>query len=305
MVSIILPVYNGEKTIDKCVRSVFGQTYRDWELVIVNDGSQDRTDAICDSLAEQDQRVHVLHKDNGGVVRARAFGLERAAGEYVAFVDSDDTLETDTLEKMVDAARMHSADIVSCGYRETHEDKTAIDFRPKKCGIMNEGEFFPLLFEGGTMGFLCNKLYRRDLLTGVTAPDGMTVCEDLYVNCVLLRQPCKVVVLPDCLYNYYMNPESVTHTIGKKMDHEGRWKYLESYKQILAVVSDIPEYKNRVMDAIPWILKLGMEELIAAGGQERAKAILRKEMRNYFWTCMRTRNSARFKLGYGWRMLQG
>ncbi len=297
MVSIIIPAYNSEKTIEKCVRSILAQRFQNWELLIVDDGSQDKTGAICDALGAEDARIQVFHKENGGVVLARAYGLERASGEYVAFVDSDDTVQPDMLEKLIGTALEQEADIVSCGYRELCEDGAGADRIPVRLGRLNEKQFFELLFESGTLGFLWNKLYRRELLD-VSVPVGMTVCEDLYLNCMLLKQPRKVFVLPDCLYNYYTNPQSVTHSIEKKIDGEGRWKYLEAYKKILEAVSGVPEYRSRVLDAIPWIIKLGMEELREAGGKTRASALLRKEMKAFFLPCLRTGNTLRFKLGY-------
>ncbi len=298
MISIIIPAYNAEKTIEKCVESVLAQSHRAWELLIVDDGSRDATGAICDALAAADARIRVFHKENGGVVLARSHALAHAAGEYVAFVDSDDTVHPEMLEKMAAAAGETGADIVSCGYRELYADGKVLDRVPKHHGSMEEGSFFSLLFQLGTQGFLWNKLYRRELLAQVCAPAGMTVCEDLYINALLLKQPRKVAVLPDCLYNYCMNPESVTHTIERKIDSQGRWKYLEAYKQILEAVADIPPYRAVVLDAAAWVIKLGVEELTEAGTHPEAVKILRGEMMRFLPACLKGGNSLRFKLGY-------
>ena len=114
--SIIVPVYNVEPYLRRCIDSILAQTFTDFELILVDDGSPDNCPAICDEYAEKDPRIVVIHKQNGGLSDARNAGLDIARGEYIGFVDSDDYIDAEMYEKMYNAAIMHNSDIVSCAY---------------------------------------------------------------------------------------------------------------------------------------------------------------------------------------------
>ena len=114
MISVIVPVYKTEEYLERCVNSILNQTYKDIELIIVDDGSPDKCPAICDTFAQMDERVKVIHKVNGGVSTARNAGLEIATGDYIAFVDSDDYIELDMYEKMISKAVEYDCDVVMC-----------------------------------------------------------------------------------------------------------------------------------------------------------------------------------------------
>ena len=139
------------------------------------------------------------------------------------------------LSKMIQAAETYHADIVSCGYINVTPDGIQEKCFPTAEGILTADEFFDCIFERGTLGFLWNKLYRKNVIDECEHPENMAVCEDTYMNCSLMRQERKVVVLKECLYQYYVNPLSVTHTIEKKIDEDGNWKYLTSYRRIRAL----------------------------------------------------------------------
>ena len=112
--SVIVPVYNAEAYLDVCIRSILGQTYADLELILVDDGSPDRSGTMCDAWAKQDNRIRVIHKDNGGVCSARNAGLDAAKGEYIAFVDSDDWIEPNMYETMMEKVHVYGCDVVLC-----------------------------------------------------------------------------------------------------------------------------------------------------------------------------------------------
>ena len=116
-VSIIVPVYNTERFLNRCIDSVLAQTYSDWELLLVDDGSTDSSGSICDEYATQDSRIRVFHKENGGVSSARNLGLDYARGEWITFVDSDDYIAPDMIEKLYETQKRNNADITVCGYR--------------------------------------------------------------------------------------------------------------------------------------------------------------------------------------------
>ena len=122
-ISIIVPVYNVEKYLEKCVRSILAQTFTDFELILVDDGSPDSSGAMCDQFAEQDQRVKVIHKENGGLSDARNAGIEIATGEYLGFVDSDDYIADDMYELLYTNIVKEDADLSICGIYDVYEGK--------------------------------------------------------------------------------------------------------------------------------------------------------------------------------------
>ena len=115
-ISVIIPVYNGEKYIKRCIDSIKKQTFNDWEIILVDDGSKDKTGVICDSYALEDKRIKVFHKSNGGVSVARNFGIDKAIGDYITFVDCDDWIEKDFFEKVVNFLTKDSVDILITGF---------------------------------------------------------------------------------------------------------------------------------------------------------------------------------------------
>lgn len=125
-ISIIVPVYNVEKYLEKCVRSILAQTFTDFELILVDDGSPDSSGAMCDQFAEQDQRVKVIHKENGGLSDARNAGIEIATGEYLGFVDSDDYIADDMYELLYTNIVKEDADLSICGIYDVYEGKEPI-----------------------------------------------------------------------------------------------------------------------------------------------------------------------------------
>lgn len=299
MVSIIMPVLNGESTIEKSIESVCSQTYTDFEFLIIDNGSTDGTIDICKRYTCTDSRIHLFHSQKRGVVAARKTGLNVAKGAYVAFIDADDLYQPEMLSKMVETAEVHQADIVSCGYINVNPDGTQEKCVPIVEGILTVDTFFNCIFESGTLGFLWNKLYRKTVIDKCEVPENMEVCEDTYMNCSMMRQNCKIVVLKECLYYYYVNSSSVTHTIEKKIDSDGNWKYLISYRRIRELFRDDPIKKRRVQSGEWWVIKLGVEELAAAGTKGAyAKNKLLKEMRKTLVEVMVSKESLRFKISY-------
>lgn len=299
MVSVILSVLNGVHTIKDSIESVCAQTYGDWELLVVDNGSTDGTMEFCQAYEKRDSRIRVLCCTERGVVSARKLGLKEANGKYIAFLDADDAYTPDMLFKMEQAAKLHHADIVSCGYIDVHSDGKQEYCFPDAEGVVSADIFFNCLFESGTMGFLCNKLYRKDVLEHCKQPENMEVCEDTFINCSLMRNSRKIVVLKECLYRYTVNLSSVTHTLSKKIDSEGNWKYLTSYRKIKELFIDDPLKTYRIQKAEWWIIKLGVEELAAAGTDGKfAKKKLVNEMRKSIIKVLLSDENIRFKLSY-------
>lgn len=299
MISVILPVLNGADTIKKSIESVRNQTYTDFELLIVDNGSTDETQEICLKFEKQDSRIKLLHCAERGVVAGRKLGLEMAQGEYVAFIDADDSYAPEMLQKMLEAVERHDADIASCGYINVYPDGRHDSSFPVTEGLLSSDQFFNCLFEGGTLGFLWNKLYRKTVLDECAHPENMEVCEDTFMNSSLMRSQRKIVILKECLYRYYVNPASVTHTLEKKVDDNGDWKYLVSYRRIRELFADDSEKANRIEKAEWWVIKLGVEELDGVGtqGQSAQKKLL-LEMKQALKAVLRSDEGLKFKISF-------
>lgn len=210
-VSIIVPVYKAEKYINRCIDSILAQTYTDWELLLVDDGSPDRSGEICDEYAKKDSRIRVFHKENGGVSSARQMGQDKASGEYTIHADPDDWMEPTMLEELYAKAKEDDADMVLCDfYFNTQSGGVICTQEPQSCTA--QGVFEELMFQQ-LHGSCWNKLVRRACYSeyGVKFPIGIIRWEDLYVNCCLLMHPIKVSYLKKAFYHYdqVSNPNSI------------------------------------------------------------------------------------------------
>ena len=141
-ISIVVPVYNAEKELQRCVDSILGQSFSDWELLLIDDGSRDGSPALCDRLAQRDPRVRVWHKENGGVSSARNLGIRKAEGEYLMFTDSDDTLFPETLATLYGKALETKAELVVCGFTYyVEQNGRRVDNLPEKAFCGGGGTF--------------------------------------------------------------------------------------------------------------------------------------------------------------------
>lgn len=205
--SIIVPVYKVEKYINDCVGSILNQTFTDFELILVDDGSPDNCGKICDEYAKRDSRVVVLHKSNGGLSSARNAGMDVARGEYIAFVDSDDFVASDMFEKMIGQAISTNADMVKCGYTavDDHHNKKAVECFSKKQIFNSDGMGLLDLYFGGVLFTVAwNAVYKRQLADKVKFPEGL-INEDNYSAGVYLFWAKKVVCMNETFYFYRDN----------------------------------------------------------------------------------------------------
>lgn len=213
-ISIIIPAYNVENYIESCLESVVNQTYKSLEIVIVDDGSTDNTAAIIDKYAAEDTRIVVIHKYNSGVTEARLKGVEAATGEYIGFLDSDDEIEPNMFETLLENAVNYGADISHCGYQMMFPDGRVdyyygtdrIVFQDKLTGLRDllEGSFI----EPG----LWNKLYKRSLFTDILSNNKMDtsikINEDLLMNYFLFQNSHLAVFYDKCFYHYKVHKNS-------------------------------------------------------------------------------------------------
>lgn len=217
--SIIVPVYNAEAYLNRCVDSILGQTFMDFELILVDDGSPDHCGQIINEYAAKDVRVLGVHQENRGVSEARNHGLRLASGDYIGFVDADDWIEPDMYQTMVSSMENNNVDIVSCMFFDDYPDgiqQLRSNIRIK--GLISGADFMGALYdEPITIGnSACMKLFKRDLIK-IGFEEGTIICED---NLFLAHYCLNVksgFILSDCLYHVFINSKSSTRNeLGKQ-----------------------------------------------------------------------------------------
>lgn len=213
-VSIIIPVYKVEEYLDECIESVIRQSYQSIEIILVDDGSPDQCPAICDEYAEKDSRVKVIHQKNGGLSAARNSGIKMAKGDYIAFIDSDDYIAENFIEKLFNCAIDTNADIVCCGMTVIGNGRALIH-TPDSVKCYTTDRISLLLQEHGTGDYYMNKLFRRDILEGFELPVGK-LYEDIYSMHFLYAKAKKVAWLNASLYYYRINETGISH--NKKLN---------------------------------------------------------------------------------------
>lgn len=210
-VSIIIPAYNIAPYLARCLDSVKCQTYKELQIIIIDDGSTDQTGLIADSFAEKDKRFHVIHKENRGVSAARKTGLDQASGKYIGFVDGDDYIEPEMYEKLVGLAVKYDADIAHCGYQMVFPDRVGLYHGTGELRIQDSYTAVKDLLEGTMVEpGLVNKLYRHDLFKGIEYDPEIVINEDLLLNFLLFHRVYRSVFLDEPLYHYMVRKNSAS-----------------------------------------------------------------------------------------------
>lgn len=217
LLSIIVPVYNIEDCLERCVNSIRQQTYRNLELLLVDDGSTDKSGALCDRLAAEDDRIRVFHKENGGSSSARNLGIREARGAYLGFVDSDDWIDSQMYERLLGAVQRHQVGIAQASRDEIDEQGMR---RPDVCTPPQEILLCPaedflreLLLHRGDCSF-CTKLVKRELFEGRQFPEGK-LNEDFYLLVEMLPDVKEICILPQQMYHVFYRVGSNTRKKDK------------------------------------------------------------------------------------------
>ena len=234
-ISVIVPVYNAEKTIERCVNSITGQTFSDLEIILINDGSKDSSGKLCDALAGKDDRITVLHKKNGGVSAARNSGIELAKGEYIQFVDSDDYVPLHYCEQLVDAQKRFGEDaFIWAGIRIVSENgavaEQKIQYSDSEYDVLQRSDVLKLSFKF-LLNSPVNKLYHRKIISehGLRMDTAISLAEDLKFNIAYLskmRNQDSIVIVNQIKYNYMRNGET-------SLDNRYYAGYYDVHKPIL------------------------------------------------------------------------
>lgn len=265
-VSIIVPIYKAEEYLHRCVSSILAQTFADFELLLVDDGSPDKSGEICDEYAKKDSRVRVCHKENGGVSSARQCGLDYARGEYTIHADPDDWVDANMLEELYSKAREDDADVVLCDYYICKRDrKKYISQTPASTG---HDSLLRQYLRQELHGSLCNKLIRRSLYSsyGISFPNDIIRWEDLYVVCKVLLNPVKVSYLNMAFYYYDISINM--NSIVRKTTEAGL------YSQILFVnhfskILPPSKYENEL-----FMIKACTKELAFSSGLRKGRELV-------------------------------
>lgn len=216
LISVIIPVYGVEKYISQCLESVINQTYNNLEIIVINDGTKDRSAEIAKEYAAKDSRIKVYDFKNGGLSVARNRGLEIATGEYISYLDSDDWLDTKMYETLLETAMKNEADMVKCGIIETNgASEEKITFSDVKIINNEQHKAFENYFKGILWTLAWNGLYKKELAKKVKFPDNV-VHEDNYSSGMFLYLAKKVIAMPFCLNYYRVNDAGISKGGVKK-----------------------------------------------------------------------------------------
>lgn len=210
MISIVVPVFKVENYLSTCIKSIQAQTYSDFELILVDDGSPDSCSQICDEFASFDSRIKVIHKNNGGLSSARNRGIEEAKGDYITFIDSDDTINPNMLECMMRTLVAYDADICMCGAAtlKTTGEVLATDLFPEGKVYQNESLLQHIVLPLKTASW--NKIFKRTLIGDCRFPEGKIHGEDLVFFLDIINQKTRLVTTNYIGYNYYKRKNSIT-----------------------------------------------------------------------------------------------
>lgn len=211
LISVIVPVYKVEKYLDQCVESIVNQTYKNLEIILVDDGSPDRCPQMCDVWASKDDRVVVIHQQNSGQSAARNLGMKVCHGDFIGFVDSDDWLEANMYEVLVGNLVSHHADISACGFYYAYDSKNEPSAQGSILISLNRSDALKYLCADRYFGRMTwDKIFKREILSNISFPNWHQG-DDFYVTVQAMLRSCSMVYSSTPLYYYRQRSDSVTH----------------------------------------------------------------------------------------------
>lgn len=248
-VSVIVPVYQAQDTLGRCVDSILKQSFKDLELILVDDGSRDHSPAICDLYARRDGRVRVIHKENSGVSDTRNRGIAEAIGEYIQFVDSDDWLSPDATEQMVTTAKRYQADLVVADFFRVSGNLVAKKHREMPENPLSCKQYAQMMMKDPAsfyIGVLWNKLYRREIIAQqkMKMNPELRICEDLLFNLEYLRFVKTAATVDVPVYYYVRTANSLVARADAMSTLRVRTAAFQEYKQFYLDVLDEKEYQK-------------------------------------------------------------
>lgn len=252
-ISVIVPVYNTEKYLDRCVKSIINQTFSDFELILVDDGSPDYSGILCDKWSKKDSRIKVIHQQNAGAGAARNAGIKNATGRYIGFVDSDNWIELNMYQTLYDAITKYKTEVAMVRMKTCKNYVEPLKRTENKYNITVKdrdemlARFFRIHGEDSSIIDVGPKLIDKRILDNFNFVEG-TICEDVYASFEFIIRSERTAVIGAELYDYFYNPMGVTRGKVSIKDFE----YIDAYKRILDIVNE--EYPQFVPFAeMSWI----------------------------------------------------
>ncbi len=236
LVTLLVLAYNTEKYIKKCLDSLINQTYKNLQIILIDDGSKDDSGKICDEYAKEDARIEVIHEKNQGPSAARNLGISMAKGKYISFIDTDDYTEPTIIEKLVKSMEKNNSDISICNFFPNGETKLEETFTSEKAltYIMNKNYF---------RGYLWNKLYKTEIIKDMKFDVNIFISEDLIFNCEYLLKVKKCSYINEKLYHYNINDESLSNS----KINEKYLTILDSYNKLKSI------YESNKLEYLPYL----------------------------------------------------
>lgn len=243
-VSIIVPAYNTEKYINKCLTSLINQTYKNIEIIVVNDGSTDNTKEIVENFAYSDDRIKLFNIENSGVSNARNFAIKNSTGNYIAFVDSDDYISSNYIEIMLSCALENNLDLVCCNFQKISENKTQKKYKIKevKTKIYNKTEYLKEIFTGNLLTFALttSKIYKKELMNEFIG--NIVHGEDILYNYYYLQKIDKAGYLDLKLYTYVTRKNSAVNSRFSKRRFKLMYKLIEIANELHQSKPELEKY---------------------------------------------------------------
>ena len=253
-VSIIVPVYQVEKYLRQCIDSILAQTFTNFELILVDDGSKDGSGKICDEYAEKDERINVIHQKNSGAAAARNNGMNKMTGKYFTFIDGDDYIAPNMVECLYKNIQNENVDISACNYRYFFKDDEKKDFYTEnKAEILTGAEIFYNRKNERNYGFwtvVWNKLYKREVFEKVKFRFGKYYEDEFWANDIY-QMDIKVGIVSDCLY-YYRQHDSSTM---KQKNIEKSFDIIEAFQERIYVYLKEQKYSNQAYKVLIYSLE--------------------------------------------------
>lgn len=249
LISVVVPVYKVEEYLDECVSSIVNQTYKNLEIILVDDGSPDKCPQMCDKWAAKDSRVKVIHQENKGVAEARKNGILSASGEYVCCVDSDDFIDLKTTESVLKVFEENNVEIVvfdSVSFGEASSKSTVYPKMPE--GVLDNKTALKILVKGDIPNYFCNKMYKRRVFEGVDFVENR-LWEDMGAMYQVFLNAENIYFLPEFFYHYRMRADSTIHSITDKALEDIFFVQTKRYYDLLKINTEIAEI---AFARVPW-----------------------------------------------------
>jgi len=283
LISIVVPIYNVEKYLKKCIDSIISQTYTNLEIILIDDGSPDNCGKICDEYAQKDSRIKVIHKENAGVSQARNVGLDNASGKYITFVDSDDYIECEHIENLYNALKENNTQISQCNILKVNDKKEVLEkLGYKESQIKSTKEILKESFGQHWVenAVVWNKIYDKKIFEGIRYPIGK-IHEDEFVIYKVLYKVDKIALINEYSYNYRKNKNSI---MGRRFNVE-RFDILNAFEERLKFFQERREVELYQTTMIAYLKKMQEYYLYTKKYIEKSENIqldlIKKYRKNY------------------------